>query len=455
MRPLRKNALVLVSIVIAICGFIAGEKWGLRPIDGAGSPGVYTGVLGDGADYEFQVPPAWNGILLLYSHGYVAPGSVNPAVDAGDLETGSWLVQHGYAVAGSSYASTGWAVEQAVTDQEQTISRFELLEGRRPASIIAWGHSLGGLVTMELAEKDSGQISGALPLCGVVAGATPIWNTDLAAMAAFKKLLAPSSNLQLTDISDPSANLRQARSIAFASLSTAQGQARLSLVAAIAGIPGWYAPGSQQPQSPKEQVNAQYQWLSVNDLADFRSELEHRAGGNFSSDSTFNFAAAVHSSPNMAEITSLYAKAHLSLTKDLNLLASMRRIKADPAAANYVDTYSGVKGELSVPVFTMHTIGDGLVPVYNEELLASKAAEAGSSSMLRQAFVDRAGHCTFSSAETIAGLKTIIHRVQLGKWSPTSSTSMNLLARSVGEKYEEFFGPSGTTIVKPAFVPFH
>jgi hypothetical protein len=38
-----------------------------------------TGTLPDGTTYVIDVPANWNGTLLLYSHGYVAPGSPNPA----------------------------------------------------------------------------------------------------------------------------------------------------------------------------------------------------------------------------------------------------------------------------------------------------------------------------------------------------------------------------------------
>ena len=49
-------------------------------------PGVVTqtGTLPDGATHIIEVPANWNGTLLLYSHGYVVPGSANLAVDAGD-----------------------------------------------------------------------------------------------------------------------------------------------------------------------------------------------------------------------------------------------------------------------------------------------------------------------------------------------------------------------------------
>jgi hypothetical protein len=57
-----------------------------------------TGTL-DGAAFKIEVPDPWNGDLVLYSHGYVVPGSPNPAQDAGDLATGEYLLSLGYALA--------------------------------------------------------------------------------------------------------------------------------------------------------------------------------------------------------------------------------------------------------------------------------------------------------------------------------------------------------------------
>jgi len=75
-----------------------------------------TGTLPDGATYLIEVPAPWNGDLLLYSHGYVAPGSPNPALDVSDPYTRAYMLAVGYALAGSSYASTGWAVHEAIPD---------------------------------------------------------------------------------------------------------------------------------------------------------------------------------------------------------------------------------------------------------------------------------------------------------------------------------------------------
>src|SRR5215470_17267963 len=70
-----------------------------------------TGTLPDGATFLIEVPSPWNGTLLLYSHGYVGPGSNNPAHDVGDPLTRAALLANGFALAGSSYAHTGWAIQ--------------------------------------------------------------------------------------------------------------------------------------------------------------------------------------------------------------------------------------------------------------------------------------------------------------------------------------------------------
>src|SRR5262252_1723819 len=93
---------------------------------GSGTVATTTGTLPDGATYKIECPAgAWNGTLFLYSHGYVAPGSPNLATDVGDPATGAWMLGHGYALAGSSYASTGWAIQQALPDQIATADAFD------------------------------------------------------------------------------------------------------------------------------------------------------------------------------------------------------------------------------------------------------------------------------------------------------------------------------------------
>ncbi|HEY7014339.1 MAG TPA: prolyl oligopeptidase family serine peptidase, partial [Streptosporangiaceae bacterium] len=159
-----------------------------------------TGTLGDGATYRIEVPANWNCTLFLYSHGYVTPGSDNPATDVGDPVTGAWLLSHGYALAGSSYATTGWAIQQALPDQISTLDVFDQQVGA-PSRTIAWGHSLGGIITAGLIQTYPNRFSAALPMCGVLSGGVATWNTALDSTFAFQQLVAPS--LQIVNITNP------------------------------------------------------------------------------------------------------------------------------------------------------------------------------------------------------------------------------------------------------------
>ena len=108
-----------------------------------------TGTLPDGATFLIEVPTPWNGTLLLYSHGYVTPGSANPARDVGDPGTRAFLLANGFALAGSSYSHTGWAIQEALVDQIAVLDHFAASFGP-PTRTIAWGHSLGGIITAGL-----------------------------------------------------------------------------------------------------------------------------------------------------------------------------------------------------------------------------------------------------------------------------------------------------------------
>src|SRR5438552_14282645 len=105
---------------------------------------THTGTFADGATYLIEVPTNWNGTLLLFSHGYVGPGEPNPATDVGDPLPRFYLLTRGYALAGSSYATTAWAVHEALSDQIAVLDTFNSLVGQ-PSRTIAWGNSMGGL----------------------------------------------------------------------------------------------------------------------------------------------------------------------------------------------------------------------------------------------------------------------------------------------------------------------
>src|ERR1700733_12367976 len=215
---------------------------GVGPVHAlASGPETLTGTFGDGATYLIQVPASWNGTLVLYSHGYVVPGSANPAEDVGDQLTGGWLLSNGYALAGSSYATTGWAIQQAIPDQLATLNTFDR-RVRSPVRTIAWGDSLGGMITAGLLQVAPDRFAAALPMCGVVAGGVQTWNLALDSAFALQQLLGPTSGLQVVNITDPPANLDTAEAILAGAQATAAGRARIALASALGDIPGWFDP---------------------------------------------------------------------------------------------------------------------------------------------------------------------------------------------------------------------
>ena len=423
---------VVVSVIAAVGAVL------IAPTTASAAVTTRTGVLSTGATYLIQVPSPWNGTLLLYSHGYRVPGSPNPPQDVGDPATGAYLLTQGYALAGSSYKSQGWAIKDAIPDQIATLDQFDSFFPH-PARTIAWGHSLGGMMTAALLQTHPERFTAALPMCGVVAGGVAVWNEGLDAEFVIKQLLAPSSSLQLVNITNPLANFGLSEQIVGAAQVTPQGKARIALAAAVGDLPGWFDPASAEPSATDyaAQETNQYNWISQVDgffLFALRAELETRAGGNPSWNTGVNYERQLERSVDEAEVRALYQQAGLSLEDDLAKLEAAPRVSANPAAVDYLTKYIVFNGEFSgKPVLTIHTTGDGLVLNSDEQAYRSLAADAHDSRLLREAFVHRAGHCTFTPAETVAAFKALEGRINTGQWDDrTEADALNAAATALG-----------------------
>jgi len=416
-----------------------------------------TGTLPDGATYVIDVPANWNGALLLYSHGYVAPGNSNPALDVGDPLTGGYLLNAGYALAGSSYATTGWAVHEALPDQIAVLDVFATKVGT-PTQTIAWGHSLGGMITAGLVQQYPGRFNAAMPMCGVVAGGVGLWNQGLDGAFAFNTLVAGGA-LQVVDITNPLMNVTDAEAFLTAAQATPQGQARIALAAALDDVPGWYDPLSTEP-APTDYTTReanQFLWFeNVDFIFQFylRAELEARAGGNPSWNTGVNYVKQLKRSADNAEVQALYAAAGLSLTADLATLNHAARIAADPAAKTYLSENIIYNGQLTIPVLTLHTTGDGLVAVENERAYKTTVNEANDTAFLRETFVHRAGHCEFTPAETLTAFQRLSTRLATGKWKNLAPAGMNSAAASLGPTFNVLLVNGQIVPVAPAFEKF-
>src|SRR5580693_4183073 len=275
-----KRAVVFLASVAILLLSVAGSARAQTGVT------THSGSLADGATFLIEVPANWNGTLFLYSHGYVVPGTNNPARDVGDPVTRQFMLASGYALAGSSYATTGWAIHEALSDQIAVLDLFKKMVGR-PKRTIAWGHSLGGIITAGLIQRNPERFDAALPMCGVLSGGVATWNTALDATFAFQTLLAPGAGLQVVNIADPPANLTLAEEALAGAQGTPQGRARIALAGALGDLPGWFAPLSPEP-APTDfagQETNQFLWDQQVDFPfafAFRAELEFRAQGNVS-----------------------------------------------------------------------------------------------------------------------------------------------------------------------------
>jgi pimeloyl-ACP methyl ester carboxylesterase len=439
MRQITKHAFYLaVGIVSAL--LFAGNVYAQLT--------TTTGNLPDGATYLIEVPTPWNGTLFLYSHGYVVPGSPNPATDVGDGLTRLFMLSRGFALAGSSYAHAGWAIQEALLDQIAVLDLFNKLPSGPAKRTIAWGHSLGGIITAGLIQRNPDRFDAALPMCGVLSGGVATWNTGLDSEFAFNRLIA-GGGLQIVNITDPNGNLTSAEEALAIAQSTAQGQARLALVSALSDGPGWFDPTLPEPAEDDfaSQEANQFIWAKFVDfpfLFALRAELEFRAGGNVSSNEGVDYRKQLARSIDREEVKALYKEAGLDLDADLNMLNETARVSAYPPAVEYLEQNIIFDGQIHIPVLTMHTTGDGLVVVENESAYKKVVDEAGNAEFLRRTFVHRAGHCTFTPAETVAAVKALLHRLNTGEWSGLRAEDLNEVARKLG----------ALNIAPPAFTEF-
>ncbi|MCF1597036.1 S9 family peptidase [Streptomyces muensis] len=390
------------------------------------------GRLPSGATYLMDVPADWNGTVLLFSHGYRPMGAPNPAQNAPDDTTKALLLDRGYALIGSSYASSGWAVTDAVPDQLATLSVFKDRFGTARRTI-AWGQSYGGLVTTAIAERAARRIDGSLAMCGLVHGGVANWNNTLDPVFAVRTLLAPDTDVPLTGFEDQAEATAAAGTLtaaADAAQKTTTGRARLALAAALHNIPVWNDPSQTRPAATDWEAQQANQFPALRGLIQlpafsWRQEAETRAGGNMSWNTGVDYARLLGQSSVRKEVTELYKKAGLSLGKDLATLNKAPRISADASAMAWMSRTSAFTGKLTKPQLDIHTTGDALVPVQTESALKRAVTAAGSAPMLRQAYTDNAGHCTFSPAEQLSALHTLEDRLTTGRWTGTDPDSLN------------------------------
>jgi hypothetical protein len=187
----------------------------------------------------------------------------------------------------------------------------------------------------------------------------------------------------------------------------------------------------------------------------FRAALEQLAGGNPSCNTGVDYRWQLAQSADRAEVQRLYAQAGLSLDADLATLQQAPRVTADARALAYLSQNVTFNGSISVPVLTMHTTADGVIPVQDEQAYASVIRAAGNGPLLRQIFVQRAGHCSFTPAEKITAIQTLIGRLDTGHWASDTPVTLDGEAANLGPAANVLPGAQNSTVpTAAAFVHY-
>jgi hypothetical protein len=405
----------------------------------------YTGSTSDGGTWIADVPSPWNGTLLLYSHGFGPP----VAADAPDPATKTALLNRGYALAGSSYDPNGpfWALGSALRDQFETLQAVkQTVLPSAPNEVLAFGTSMGGLISALEDENSNGRLDGALTTCGLVGGGIKLNNYQLDQEYAMARLLAPGQPIKLVRFNNPGEAISSATQLSLlaqTAQTTPQGRARLALSMAFGNVATWDASHPTPPPVNDYGLQEQEQYsveftppVGFNALTfvEFgRADIERASGGNGSWTAGVDFARLLDGSPYLPQVQALYREAGLDLKSDVADLTANANIQADANAIEWLRQTSVPTGELQVPELNLHTISDQLIPVQQETAYAEFVRKAGESSLLRQAFVQRVGHCNFTPAELVAGVQAVQHRVQTGRWdSVAQADKLSASAAALG-----------------------
>lgn len=400
------------------------------------------GTLADGTVWRIRVPSDWNGVLINDLDYQSSSDGANYKL----------LNQEGYATSGT--ARPAWRNDRydnlgELKNQITVIHKFEAKFGT-PQHVIQYGTSGGGLDAEAMAELYPNVIDGAVVGCAH----DNIGLTDqyLDLVFALKSLLAPRSDIPLVNVpKDASQITAQWRGILTEAQQSPQGRAKIALAVALAEFPSWAVPGTPEPDPSDPSAVEKAMFDTVMDSAGFNVQVrylfEHNAGGNPSSNVGVDYNSFFRNADQSQRwvVQDLYDQAGLSLADDISTVNSAPRIRADKKAVKFYAVPGRTPtGNIQVPVLRTHTTGDNYVPPAVLEGYENQIRKQHRESLYREAVTDRAGHCTFTPAETSVSVSTLLRRITTGQWGAVDPATLNAEASALnagGSKFVAFQAP--------------
>lgn len=375
-------------------------------LSGYDSTDRWSGVL-DGAGYRVEVPQNWNGMLVMYAHGYRGTGEEltvsNPSIR-------EWLLENGYAWAASSYSKNYYDVQVGVEDTNKLALNFTDIaaeNGRtlsEPTKVYITGHSMGGHITAAAIEAETYatannvvHYAGAVPMCGVVGGTYEfdyLLNFTFAAQHVAHRAdnsvpalnAYPAENFDAAAIdavlwsTDPSFTQQ--------GVTTAAGDRLAAIVETISG--------GDRPIFDEG----------------FRGGYYDVVMGTGGRDGTVNGILARDLSGNMG-VTYHFDDDPALTTDELAFNTSILLVMADPAAnplrSDGLRWIPKINGEFSIPVVSIADLGDLYVPFIHQQIYRKRAAANGNDQWLVQRAIRGANHCDFTLEEQESAFADMIN----------------------------------------------
>jgi hypothetical protein len=337
-------------------------------------PGCAESEL-DGQLILICFPPNWNGVLLLYAHGYVAPQEPlalpQEELNQARLPDGRSIIEElmevGFAFATTSYSKNGYAVQQADGDLRALLAQFKAQHGQ-PKKTLLTGASEGGLITVMMIEKYPQIFSGGLAMCGPVGGAPYQLQYVGDFRVVFDAFFPSVFDFGVVDVPEGAWQDWEslyAPAVEHAIRSRPLKTWQLFSVTEAAWIP-W------KPETAVETAHTllRYSVVGTNDLIELAggmpyNNMDTRYRGSFN---------------------------------DWRLNRIVERVDGDPA---YLFDWYQTTGALQRPVVTLHTLLDGAVPFQHENLYLAMVRSQERESMLTVLPVLRYGHCNFKAEEVL------------------------------------------------------
>ena len=339
---------------------------GLGSAGAAEAPGRYEGVLGN-APYLINVPPDWNGGLVMFAHGYQGEGSGKGMVRGSPLD--QHLTERGYAWAASGYRAWGYRPDWFLLDLLALKAHFVNRFGQ-PRWTIVHGQSMGGHISIASLELHPDAYQGALIECGVIDGVGLIdWLYAYTAAAQY------FSELPLLDTPRPEFDR-----LVYSKWLAAMGEA------------GHYTERGRRFDSVVKYLAGGDLPLRLEGLAlRYVQNLNPRDPGPAHAQEFSRHADTRHT---RYEIDSGSGVDAATLNREIPRVvpeAGARSYEANPVFAE-------LTGKIRAPVISLHETGDLRVPFRLEQDYRRRAEEAGTSHLLVQRAVRWPGHCGIENA---------------------------------------------------------